>query len=536
MTRVRNLLFIALISVTRIPADELVTVGFKSNGLASLRYAGTEFLGNGDFRVNRVQLQSGSQAPVDADLNASIQMDTTRQTLTRLYGWGKVSVIYRAAGNKLTITVSTYNTSQSTIVGVFYEPLGIQFPAAVTEYDGVDPLLADNIGGPTVIPASYGSGVMTIANEDVVRPLMVGLPWAWDKPANSFFPLRINTGRDSMYPDSAQSINRPIAPGASDQYEISIQFGAPGASAVSLGGDILSRFAAAFPQSIHWRDHRPIGALFLATTAAGWVRNPRGWFQDPTVDVTTPAGLTAFHTRVLAYADTSIAYLRSMNAQGMVTWDIEGEQFPAATTYLCDPRQLAALAPEMDGVVDAYFKRFRDAGFRVGICVRPQDLVVAPDLSTASQLASSDPADLLIQKIRYAVNRWNASIFYVDSNGGPNDPMDPAVFRKVSTAFPNVLLMPEHSSPKYYAYTAPGLGLRDGHAETPSTVRAIYPTAFSVIYTADGPIQQQIDELRDGVLHGDILMYRSWFDDEPANSLLKNLFLNIGAPLVLPFR
>ena len=33
-----------------------------------------------------------------------------------------------------------------------------------------------------------------------------------------------------------------------------------------------------------------------------------------------------------------------MNAQGMITWDIEGQQFRHATTYIGDPRLVETLA------------------------------------------------------------------------------------------------------------------------------------------------------------------------------------------------
>jgi len=398
----------------------------------------------------------------------------------------------------------------------------------------VDPMLADNIGGPTVMSMSYGSGVMVLANEDPAKPLSTGFPWSWDNPTNSFFPLRVNTNHDSMYPSFFPTINRPIAPGSSDQYQISLRFGPPGSTVNTLAPDVYTKFGQAFPQVLNWPDKRPVGALFLATSATGWATNPRGWFLDPSVNVTTPAGIAAFQARVLAYADTSIAYLKSMNAQGMVTWDIEGEQFPHATTYACDPRQLAKLAPEMDGVADAYFKKFRDAGFRVGVCIRPQDLVVDSTLTNAVQNDVADPASLMIAKMQYAQQRWGATIFYVDSNGGPNDPMDPAIFQRVAAAFPNSVIFPEHHNLKYYAYTAPGIGLRDGYALTDASVKTVYPNAFSFVYTADGPITQRYNDLVTGVKQGDVLVYRSWFDDQPANSQIKAIYQAAGTTAPAP--
>ena len=57
------------------------------------------------------------------------------------------------------------------------------------------------------------------------------------------------------------------------------------------------------------------------------------------------------------------------NAQAAITWDIEGEQFPQGTTFIGDPRLVDTLDPEMSGVIDAYFKKFTDAGIKVGMTI-----------------------------------------------------------------------------------------------------------------------------------------------------------------------
>ena len=44
---------------------------------------------------------------------------------------------------------------------------------------------------------------------------------------------------------------------------------------------------------------------------------------------------------------SSIRVLRAANAQGMVTWDVEGQQYPDAT-YYGKPHVLPQLAPEME--------------------------------------------------------------------------------------------------------------------------------------------------------------------------------------------
>lgn len=508
---------------------QTVAIATNSQGLTSLTYGGTEFVGNGDFRVTGVLLQNGSGSPFQGDLNASsVQMDVN-QTLTRTYSWGKVVVNYAASGNRLTQTITTTNTSStSTIQGLYYEPIAFKFPSAVQEYDGNTPMLGDNISGPTLLSMSYGSGVMVMVNEDVVKPLASGFPWAFDRPTNRFFPLRVNTNRENMYPTFFPFINRPIAPGASDQFRFSYRFGPPGSTIQTLAGDMYTTFRTAFPRKVTWNDGRPIGALFLSTTAAGFPRNPRGWLLDAALDTTTPAGIASFQARILAYADSSITYLKAMNAQGMVAWDIEGQQFPHATSYLCDPTQLALLAPEMNAVADAFFKKFRDAGLKVGVCVRPQQLVVAPDLSSASQLDVADPTNLLISKIQYAKQRWGATMFYVDSNGGPSDPTDPGVFQRVLAAVPDILMIPEHNTLKYYAYTAPLLALHQGKTAPPDVVKTVYPDTVAAIFTPDGSLNQYYDRLVTSVRQGNMLIYRSWFDDQPNNTLVKNIYADAG--------
>ncbi len=239
----------------------------------------------------------------------------------------------------------------------------------------------------------------------------------------------------------------------------------------------------------------------------------------------TPEGADNFRQRLMVLADTAIAIMRDMNAQGAITWDIEGQQFRHATTYIGDPRLIDELAPEMGKVADEYFARFRAAGLRTGVCIRPQLLKVSADKKSADQTVVQDPTDLIISKIAYARKRWGISLVYLDSNVNADDsnPLDVAVIRKVTSAFPDVLLIPEHSNLSYYAYSAPYEELRHGATSTPEVMRAVYPKAFSTIYTADGPLDMYRDGLRAAVKGGDALMYRTWFAD-PQNEKVRALY------------
>src|SRR6185436_1078885 len=108
---------------------------------------------------------------------------------------------------------------------------------------------------------------------------------------------------------------------------------------------VFQKFRDQYPYRLDWRDRRPIGALFLATSQKHPEKNPRGWFQNAKdVDTTTPAGVRKWRERLMRYADTAIGILNDLGAQGMITWDPEGEEF-AGAAYYGDPRLASRLAP-----------------------------------------------------------------------------------------------------------------------------------------------------------------------------------------------
>jgi hypothetical protein len=497
-------------------------LGFDGSGLSSLKLRGAEFISFGDMRVPRVVMRdrSGRLAPVQS--TSSVQVDPNTGKVTRQFPWGEVSARFSPSPGKLDIAVTVANRSEDTLQEACYEPIGLKFPGKITDYDGAIPLVGHNVGDPTLIGMHWGSGTAVLVNLDVQSPLIAGFPWALDKPADTTFPLRICTGRDPMLPDMLPYVDRPIAPGASDTYRLSLRFGARDSSVSQLGQDVLQQFAARFPSRLQWKDRRPIGTVFLATKGLNSPQNPRGWLLDRNLNANTPDGRAEIKRKILALADSTVRILRNMNAQGAVTWDIEGEEYQEAT-YAGDPRQFSAMAPEMAGIADEYFARIRDAGFRVGVCVRPQELVFDPQRHTAYERETRDPAALLMEKISWAKQRWGATLFYIDTNGDPSRPLDAGAMEKVAAAFPDVLLIPEHKNVRYFAFSAPYFSLREGLAATPDAIRAVYPGAFSMVNTADGRIAQRRDELTSAVKHGDILLYRTWFDD-PANTEIKSLY------------
>ena len=243
------------------------------------------------------------------------------------------------------------------------------------------------------------------------------------------------------------------------------------------------------------------------------------------VNVKSAEGLAAFQQRVLRQALAAAGNLRRLNAQGAITWDLEGEEFPQSTSYVCSPDQIATVAPEMETVIadagspyagmkldDAYFKILREAGFRVGVCVRPQRFEKdARGRAKQVTLDNDGAAAELVKKIRYAHERWGATLFYLDSTVDGSGRTLPAwVIERAAAAVPDGLLIPEESTLRMARATAPFASfLFHGDVATAARMRAVYPEAFSANLVNDvdsAKLGEHRDELVEAVRHGDVLM------------------------------
>ena len=256
------------------------------------------------------------------------------------------------------------------------------------------------------------------------------------------------------------------------------------------------------PPWLQWPDRRPIGAIFLASHDHVSPGNPRGWFNDPSLDTRTTSGRATFASTLQRYADQSVANLKTANAQGVIVWDIEGQEYPHKTTYIGAPQMVEALAPEMGDAVDAFFRTFRRAGFRVGVTVRPQRLTAVG--GRMEQVIVPDYSEVLEQKITYAYRRWGATLFYIDSNAGPRSPLEWMRFQRLHKHYQDILLVPEHYHPLYWMFSAPLCSATDRSL----AVRWMYPSATVIVNVADA---QDSPRIRAAVTAGDILLFRAWF-------------------------
>ncbi len=467
-----------------------LTVNFGNTGVQRLAYNGavledlSVFSGDG-FHIGHMKatdlngnLLTGGQYTW-GESNAGRSWNPVNETWTYLFSWGKICAQLVQLGNKLDMNVTTVNNAGSGIVfdGATVYPFVLHFPQLPMGF--VNPSyeqLAFNTTGPSVTVADFGAGEVAAVNPGASKPLYSGYQPAG--MANAYFPIMSGTSIDSMatfFPHN----DRPIEPGHTDSFTVSLRFAPAGTPASALARDAYTSWAQAWPPKLQWNDRRIIGTVYLASSPSGnpsrpggYPNNPRRYFNDGKpgdFDVRTADGLNKFQSRILQQAQSNVQNLQKLGAQGAITWDIEGEAYPQPTSYACAPDQIAQLAPEMESVVtassspykgmkldDAYFRVMHDGGFRVGVCVRPQRFTLNAD-GTASQVYLPDAriAGEMIRKMQYAHNRWGATLFYIDSDVETNGAnLDASIFEQAAAALPDSLLIPEHTVPKYYAYAA----------------------------------------------------------------------------------
>lgn len=305
-----------------------------------------------------------------------------------------------------------------------------------------------------------------------------------------------DTGLELQYHPDAQRLylgGLTIDPGQEKTQTVTLRV-APGSAAdtnfnpVAFFAADYRAFAAKHPRVLHWPDRRAILANMSCKSARGYrlgyTTNPRGW--NAGADVTTTNGFASFKAGKLGEARRLVKICRNQNAQGVIIWDLEGEECRHAITYNGSPDRLMLQSPEMDEVADEFFAIFAEAGVRAGVCIRPQRLQLRsgrhPDTDPGNQdgpntrysqdnrLDAEPMLELLAGKIAYAYGRWQVTLFYIDSPVG----LSAAMCTELARRFPDCLLIPEYPSPDWYGASAP-LFVVSPHA------RHIWPEAFGVV-------------------------------------------------------
>jgi hypothetical protein len=506
-------------------------------GLDSLSFNGESLLESAKSGELQPQ-KSAFRAVLDAVLplcSAGVAAPNKKpNTIDLSYPWGRITCAYGKQDDRLTMRIEVSNTSTKAVDEFSLRLMELKFPRIPKGgpleagmfgfgFKGPEwlldqcppsiPLIADPRFVVPIIPVDYGSGALNFCSDDA--ECAVSVPYSTNFPARTSYPFVITC--------------RDIKPGANKTFNVSLRFGPSGAQVQDLSADALQSYAKKYPFEVNWSDRRPIGAIFLAGPQISVGSNPRRWTVNfGEVDVGTDKGKAAFRTALLRLADVSVQVLKDVGAQGMITWDPEGEEFPGAC-YYGDPRLVPKFAPEMEfkneagkSVIDEYFEKFRSAGLRTGICLRPQDIAMING-KPVHQAADDDQATrILREKVAYAKQRWGCTLFYVDSTATSGRPFYPDVFKAVAQAFPDVLLIPENESMRYFAYSAP-LNSYQHHkiTSTPFGARLVYPKSFSVLMAADGDKPEDHSALLNAVRNGDILLLNGWYGGPVAEKIKK---------------
>src|SRR6266700_1645656 len=413
------------------------------------------------------------------------------------YPWGHLACAYAKKGETLTMRIEVSNTGAQELDELSLRLMELDFPSAPNGgtleagmfgfgFKGTThplyqyPSVADPQFVAPIVGVDFKTGALNFCSDDLKCSLSV--PYSTNPPANTGYPFIINC--------------RGIRPGETKTFNVSLRFGPADSRVQGLAHDVLSRYAEKYPFQIKWTDRRPIGAIFRAS--------------------------------LLETADNSIKLLRDSNAQGMITWDPEGQEF-LESCYYGDPRLTPILAPETNfkvagerSAIDDYFEKFRAAGLKVGVCIRPQQISMI-DGKPVQQAADDEHAtQILKEKIAYAKRRWGCTLFYVDSTATISGPLNPDVFKAVAAAYPDVLLIPENESMRYFAYAAPfNSYLLHKVTSTPVGARLVYPKAFSVLMANDGDRPEDHDALVTAIRGGEILLFNCWYNNAGVTKIKK---------------
>ena len=517
-------------------AEGLQTLAYNGTPLADLRAHPGDHFYIGHMKATDLtgHVLTGGQYGW-GEVNNGKHWNADTQTWVYSFTWGAISVQYTQKGNNLDITTTVSNKANSGIIldGAAVFPMVLHFPQLPAGFGQPNyPQVAFNTTGPSVTVADWGGGEVVAVAPNAGKPLYSGFWPAQSTGGVTYSPQISGTSPDGLATFQPHN-DRPVSPGQTDKYTVSLRFASGSTPTAQLASDAYASWASTFPQTLNWTDRRAIGTVYLASSPqggdasrpAGFPTNPRRYFNADDVDVTSPSGLASFQKRVLTQAGTIAENSRRLNAQGVITWDIEGEQYPQATSYVCQPDAIAQVAPEMESKVDvpgspyngqklddAYFSVLKKAGLRVGVCLRPQHFTLKSD-GSAQQVFLSGQAIVaeLTRKARYAHDRWGTTLFYVDSTVDPTGAVLPAAyFKQLQAAFPDSLFIPEETTPLHYAYSAPFKSFLDlAAAGTDPNILSFYPHAFSAVLVNDadpGKLAAATPQLTEQVKRGDILM------------------------------
>jgi hypothetical protein len=548
----------------------------QGTGGASLVLDGTELLRHGQPEVRYVILERTSldksgfkEYKFDklVEKPRKNEFDTASKTFKQEFSWGSVEVQHKPAKDRLDVWVTIRNQSAHTLANFEIGLAELTFPTVPTSWNKGRANFRNSLDDLAIHEATIGKAKLVLCNLTIDPPMNLGFDKANDKNG-SVYPLVLKGGVHVAEPGAyiMEPHGLPRIPsGKSLKLGVTLRVRPTETPVAKILDDIFAKFREFHSPQHKWEDRRPIAMMVRASGHKGHVSatNPRGWLGNPKLNITTPEGKVEFRKALLHEAERSVKVIKDTGGQGMIFWDMEGEENPHPITFIGDPKLTKRLAPEMDECADAYFKIFRDAGLRTGVCIRPSQVYYDEAKKKWSHGTGSDGgpgrgdfypqlrpkdqpwwkfyplAERLSDRIDYAKKRWGCTLFYVDTNGvyrqsGEDQKfnwflLESAIWKQVQAKHPDVLLILElprddqnfHAA--NWAYTAGYTEVRMKGYHTPDRVRSLFPQAFNVVVINDGDIANNRSEIKAGVARGDILMFRGWYPDE-RNTWVKALY------------
>jgi hypothetical protein len=455
-----------------------------------------------------------------------VAFDPRLRRYTAEYPWGSILMQFDDQPDAGVIRIRVDNRSRKDLEELQWDIARVTLPEtprgwAWAENRSVSTNSMDDVA---ILIAPMSTGVFATWNHEVDQ--VVGLALVpLGRSATTERILRFNTAPQS-FPGNNDA---PIPSGGHRVYTLMVRIADPGSDSFDAAPEIYAAFKEKHPPLLQWEDRRPIAMVMIASSGAMHksASNPRGWFSDPNIDALgkfDPERLGDYAER---FAHDIIKVTRDLNAQGVIIWDVEGQQYPNIT-YVGDPRMIETLAPEMDRHIDFFFETLFRAGLRVGVCIRPSRIRPATEEGARHPWRhinmGYDIVEEMSAKIDYAKERWGCTLFYIDTNvnwGFDRDRkpvnwlMRAELLRELVKRHPDVLLVPEFGRLAYYGLVAPYGELRShgfgNVARTSDVVRKVYPEAFRVINIVDGDIEGRRRDLVRGVKEGDVLMTHGWW-------------------------
>ncbi len=458
---------------------------FGAKGLDKLQWGGNNVLGGPAFGVDRVVLERRDGPPDElwghrftsgAVKPTKVEVDQGKRRVLNHYPWGRAELLFKPAADRLDLVLTLHAGPQA--IADFRLRL-LSFGRAPGYGNGA---VFQTLDRPVWYQVPLEKGKVLVTCETFDQPLQFGLSRSRGSRRGQHSLIALG-GVAAAKPGTriVPIMGVPhVAAGTSLRLRFVLRFARREQPDAVLLQPFFEAFRAAQKPFQNWPDRRPIGKVMIpASPRKVTLANVHGWFDAPKMAIGTPAGDAEFRKRLLELADKAVAGLKRARAQGVVVWDIEGRYSYPDYPYGA-PRHVKDIAPEMDKHADAFFQKFRDAGLKTGVCIRPSlvfyserrqrwthgpgyydpkhEKLPGVDGVSAAAIAAQrfyPLAERLAAKIAYAKKRWGCTIFYIHDNGywfqaAPGrEPewilFDAGTLRRLRRLHPDVLLIPRYA-------------------------------------------------------------------------------------------